>query len=501
MAWTLSRVRASGEGYLREMGRARMAQLTGRPGVTAREIRAAYRHDLGRGAIDIALEQSEVGGGEGEARSGQALVAWLAELEVQEACATIDESLADWWARAVVRTADARVVPVAAAGREIAREGDRAMRLQLDTARVALLERDVVPLLAERAARERDAIERLGIAGSLREVAERLTGEDSAALAKAARDAISQSADAWRDSLGEQLRREASLSRDEARPADVAHVLDASLFDAAFRASDRESLARRTVVEMGFDPGIQERLHYPLARLRGSRAQCVPEEVPLAVNLVFGDSGGVLGHRHGLEALGAALRFASVEGDAPFERRWLGDAAIMEMCGRVLSAVTLDETWLMRHAGLSRNEARRLLRVTTLAAMYEARHACALQIAYVEAVDASLSVGAQEELYAETIGSAIGVRPHGVDAFMDALPVLRPGARLRGMQGASVLLDELVERFDVDWYRNPRVGPFLTQAVLAPTAGESADEMVSAATGRPPSLVPWLARLERMLAA
>jgi hypothetical protein len=88
-----------------------------------------------------------------------------------------------------------------------------------------------------------------------------------------------------------------------------------------------------------------------------------------------------------------------------------------------------------------------------------------------------------------------------VDALIDALPALAPSARLRGMQGASVLVEELVERFDVDWYRNPRAGPWLAQTVLAPACGETAAEMIKTATGRDLSFGPVLRRLERTLAA
>jgi hypothetical protein len=64
-----------------------------------------------------------------------------------------------------------------------------------------------------------------------------------------------------------------------------------------------------------------------------------------------------------------------------------------------------------------------------------------------------------------------------------------------------VLADELVQRFDVDWYRNPRAGPWLAQNVFAPACGESSTEVVKGATGRDPSLGPWLSRLEQILAA
>ena len=503
MAWTLSGVRASGEGYCRELGRARVARLAGRPAPSPEEIREAYAHELGRPAIDVALELAETASPDSaDALSGRALLAWLVALEVERVCAPMDHWLEQWWESAVVRTADARVVPLREVDRAIAREPDRAMRLQLDAARVELIERDAAPTLMERAARERDAIEQLGLAGTMREVAERLTGDDPGGLADGARDALARSADAWLDSLTDRLRSEHGIARPQARPADVMAAIDASLWDGAFRASGREAQARRMVTEMGFSPDLGGRLRIDMTtRARGSGAECIPVEVPGAVHVAFGAEGGVAAESSALRALGCALRLTHVQGDAPFEHRWLGDPSLLEMCGRALASVLVDEGWLMRYADLSRSEARRLVRTTALGALHELRHACALHIHYVESVDATLAVGAQRELYAEIVGSALGVRPHGADSLLDAPPVLVPGARLRGMQAAGVLSDELVERFDQDWYRNPRTGPWLTQAVLAPGCGETAAQMIRTATGRELSFAACVARLERALAA
>ena len=503
MAWTLNRVRASGEAYLREVGRARIARLAGRPAAAPQEIRRAYDHELGRGAIDVALEQAETAApDDADARSGRALLGWLVQLEIDRSCESVDDWLASWRHSAVVRTADARVVPFTSVEREIARETDRPMRLALDAARVTLLEREYLAMAAERLAREREAVERLGIGASLREVGARLSEDDLDGVAAAARGALERSADPWQDSLADRLRREYSLSRGEARPADVVAALDASLFDAAFRASGREPLVRRLLTEMGLGPDLQGRLRIDLAaRASGTEAECVATEVPGAIHLVFGEHAGVDGYRQALHATGVALRLGHVEGDAPFEHRWLGDPAIAAMCGLALAGLLVDDAWLMRYAGLSRTEARRLARITALQTLHDLRLACARFLHHLETMDAELPLGAYQESYAETVGAAIGVRPHAVDAMLASPSVVDPGARLRGMQGASELCTELVERFDVDWYRNPRTGPWLRQTVLEPARGERAGEIIRGATLRELSLEGWLARLEHALAA
>lgn len=488
---------------MREISRARLARMSGQPSTPTREINQAYSQELGQGAIDIALEQAEAySPGDVAARSGLALVAWLVELHLLEACAPIDEWLAGWRARAEVRTADARVVRVADVEREIAREKDRQARLDLDAARLALLEREVAPTLIDRRARMRDCIEDLAIAGSAREVAERLSGDDMLALANDARDALQQSADAWRDSLSDRLRRHLSISRAEARPADLAAAMDASVFDGVFRASDRESFVRRTLTDLGLDAELGGRLRVEkFARVAGAGVESVGLEVPGDIRLVPGEHAGVDGYRNLLRALGVALRLGHVEADQAFEHRWLGDPAIPAMCAAMFASLLYDEGWLMRYAGLSRNEARRLMQVTALAALHDLRRACAAHVHYTETIDAEPAAGALRDLYVEIVGNALGIPPHGVDALLDVPSFVTPGAGLRGLQAASVLVSELVERFDVDWYRNPRTGRWLVQAVLEPARGDSAADVLKAATGHSLSFGPCIRRLERAVEA
>src|SRR5688572_21390451 len=124
------------------------------------DIRKAYSQELGQGAVDLALEEAEMSSpGDERARSGRALLAWLVELEIDDACEPIDEWLARWRDRAEVRTPDAHMVRFNDVQRAIAREPDRHARLELDAARVSLLEREVTPTLVDRRARMRGCLE------------------------------------------------------------------------------------------------------------------------------------------------------------------------------------------------------------------------------------------------------------------------------------------------------------------------------------------------------
>ncbi len=502
-AWTIGRVRASGEAYLRELGHARVLALRGRAAPAPAEIRLRHAFELGRDALDVVLEQADLSGPDSpEARSARVLLTLLIELGAADTCAPMNEWIGRWMASAIVHTDDGRAVPFAEVDSIIAKERDRGARIHLDSARAALMERDFLPTMRERTARERDAIESAGIGDSMLEVAARLGGVDFAALGAVVRDALSRSADAWRDSLGERLHRQSGIDVDEAHPADLAAAVSLAEFDGAFPRSLRSLAMRRLVAEMGLDPDAGGRLRIETALAPTARAaSAVPVDVPKAVHIMLGTDDGFHGYRRAFQALGHGLRLVHVPGDAHFEHRWLGDRAVNRMGALSLRLVLLDQGWLMRYAALTRGEAETIGRRAALAALYELRHALATLRYHIEAVDSGLAAGGTVELYVETIGAAIGVRPRASDALLRAPPLLHPAARVQAWLGASVLSDSLVERFDVDWYRNPSAGPWLVDGLFAPAVGELMAEVVKGATGREPTLGPYIARLERVLSS
>jgi hypothetical protein len=502
-SWTIGHVRASGEAYLREVGHARVLGLRGRATASPAEIRERYAYELGRDALDVVLEQADLAGPDTpDARSGRALLAWLTGLEVTKVCAPLDEWITRWKSSAVVRTADARAIPFGEVDGVIAHERSRAARLHVDAARTELADRDLLPTMRERAARERDTIESMGIGDSMLEVASRLSGVDGVALEGLARDALARSADAWRDSLGERLHRQSAITFQEAQPADLAAAISLAELDGAFPPSLRSLTVRRMIAGMGLDPDAGGRLHIGASLIAGAPpVETIPVDVPRDVHIMLGADGGFEGYRRALRALGRALRLVHVREDVEFEHRWLGERGANEIGGLTLGLVLLDGDWLMRYASLTRAEAENAVRRAALASMYELRHALATLRFHVHSVDAGLSAGAVQELYVETMGSAIGVRPHAADAVLAAPRLLHPFSRVQAWQGASVLADSLVEQFDVDWYRNPRSGPWLVNGVLGPACGEVAAEVIKGATGRELSLAPYLTRLEQLLSA
>ena len=78
------------------------------------------------------------------------------------------------------------------------------------------------------------------------------------------------------------------------------------------------------------------------------------------------------------------------------------------------------------------------------------------------------------DLYVEQLTAATSFRYDRAEAFVDVDPRFYAARYLRAWQLQSLITETLVERYDVDWWRNPRAGPWITQALF----GEAPDARV-----------------------
>jgi len=63
----------------------------------------------------------------------------------------------------------------------------------------------------------------------------------------------------------------------------------------------------------------------------------------------------------------------------------------------------------------------------------------------------------------------------------------------------ALLAEALVERFDADWWRNPRAGPWITAELFSHGQRELAEEQARRVAGRSPSFAPLVRAIEGML--
>ncbi len=99
----------------------------------------------------------------------------------------------------------------------------------------------------------------------------------------------------------------------------------------------------------------------------------------------------------------------------------------------------------------------------------------------------------------ETLTNATGFRYHAADAFVDVDPRYYAARYLRAWQMQAVLDESLRERFDADWWRNPKAGPWIVGELFGWGQRELADEQSRRVAGKGLSFAPVIAGIERMI--
>ncbi len=79
-------------------------------------------------------------------------------------------------------------------------------------------------------------------------------------------------------------------------------------------------------------------------------------------------------------------------------------------------------------------------------------------------------------MYVERLTSATTFRYGRADAFVDVDPRFYAARYLRAWQLQALINETLVERYDVDWWRNPRAGPWICSALFGEGQRELAHE-------------------------
>jgi hypothetical protein len=273
---------------------------------------------------------------------------------------------------------------------------------------------------------------------------------------------------------------------------DLLHFQHAPRFASAFPRGELLRTVRRWAAMLRLDLGAGgtislEEEERPL-QPGGSRAVAV--DPPHEVRIVLRAEEGPRALAGLLASVGRAQLRAGPPPDAPPEDLWLGDAALEPACGALLSGFLLDGTWLRRcaQADLPRDDERALAVATLLDARLEAARA----LGSLQALREGLGVRA-EEAYRER--AALADIPAAL-AGRDLDPWLGAWAGLRGRALAAQLRDFLRERFDDDWWRNPRALPALQG--LWSRGGRPTLAELWAEVGGTPSLQPLSAELTRL---
>jgi hypothetical protein len=184
-----------------------------------------------------------------------------------------------------------------------------------------------------------------------------------------------------------------------------------------------------------------------------------------------------------LQAFGFAVRLAATPGSMPFALAREPGSRAAHRLGFVFAALAADPEWQARSLGIGMRTARHQARVLARTALLDARlHAARLLLG-----DDILPEPGPADLFDEMSERLFG---GGLDARLrGAWPAVREDepARLVALLEARPLLHGLRNRFDLDWFRNPRAWEDLFQAAAGPaheTVDGSALDSQAVALGR-----------------
>jgi hypothetical protein len=226
---------------------------------------------------------------------------------------------------------------------------------------------------------------------------------------------------------------------------------------------------------LGFERELAARMRAETARggalpLSSVVALAVPDDVRVAqVAIDFGVAGDVFA----AAGVGHALGLALVHGALPPEQRWPAGASAAGTVGALALQLWGERAHLVRTQELPEAAARR---VGPLAGTHALLHARAqVAIASAPLADAGKAEARQQAL-AEALGGALCCDvPESVAGLLGADRV-RARARAREALAGLSLHVGLRERFDSDWFRNPRSEELL-RAACAAGNGRSPEEV------------------------
>jgi hypothetical protein len=288
---------------------------------------------------------------------------------------------------------------------------------------------------------------------------------------------LSASDDAWRDVLPFVIRRElGAVPAEGLARADLLHALALARWDGLFSPGKLPVAAKLTLERLGQD----------LGRIRvddAERPAKWPGAHAIGARISFRARGGGGDWQDLLTAVGRAL----AQGAVPPSRR---DPDLGEALGWLLGTLTLEPRWLAERADVERRHAKDVVRDLALRRLLALRaDGAALRVA--AEVERGLSGAAWREAHRAALHAAASASWEGARAARDA--DLEPlAARVRGAEEGEKLRRELVERFDEDWWRNPRTAGHLAALLAAgrlppaeapPAGGTAARHLVSKLEG------------------
>lgn len=467
-------------------------------------IYAKYPRVLGDEALALVRGEFESAAVGSEAKRGaRLLLDWQVEGHVSRELAAMDEREIAWESSAAATLADGTKVPYQQIAIDLANAAIRRDRLALEKARAALVARELAPLKQEHLELEHALTAKLGLGRGYVDSFIALSGVDLHALAAQCAQFLRDTQAMWDDTVKETVKAKLGLTIGEATRADVLALMRAPEFDAHFPGGALEDAARRNMRDMGIDAAAGGRVRFDTGEREGkrSRAFCAPVRIPDEVYLVMRPHGGQTDYTTFMHELGHALHFGYMRARYPFEYRWLGDNSVTESYAMLFDHLMQNGGWLLRYSAITKKDLPAFQRAAGFEELQFLRRYCAKLLYEMELHGGAHAWSALPDLYVEMLTGATSFRYEAADAFVDVDARFYAARYLRAWQLQAVIAEHLVERFDEDWYRNPRAGPWIVEHLYAEGQRELAHELAERVAGRSLSFDPLARAAGSLLAA
>lgn len=427
------------------------------------------------------------------------LLAFLGERFEEQAASTALEEIATLEATTQV-SAGNLTLPLHAALSRLPEESSRERRGLLENAGAELLW-DKQSAWAHRVDAGMRAAQELGFA-SYAAMQEELTGVSLEKLALDAAAMLQKTADAWDDLLAYALKKvDSELKPQGARLHDVMRAAAAPWMFEHFRKEDLMPAATRCLSELGLDPNQGGRISFDSEAREGKRAgaRVLAFRVPDDVRLIVSPSGGLDGYAEVLHAFGRAQHCAMVARTTHLLDRRLGDGAVPGAVAMLLENLLTDPSWHRRYLRLPQPVAREAARLFAFRQLFRMRWRAAM-------VSHGLSLYSRGPLrplaaeYEDAMQRALHVSAPRGRFLYDIEPGWKGVEALRASALEALLHQNLKERFNEDFWRNPSTGRWLA-GFSAQGQRDSADQVAQASGAPALSLVAAGARLVAVMGA
>jgi hypothetical protein len=477
----VERLRERVESLLEAIARERHALAVSE--MRASAVGAAYSQGseiFGRERISE-VQRVLAGCGGAEEKRIRALLEFLVHGRATCAAASELDQILTWEARTTVEAGE-RSIRLRQVLPAIANTADVDQRRALREARLEAID-EQTPLLEGYLARQRETVVELGY-GTYVESCEVLSGIDIRGLAREGARYLAATEDEYRELLEWYLPRVTGVEAGEAVGADGLRLERGAPFDRVFGSNmiwGLQTLLAETRLDVLADGRIAVETRRTLAT--GQASSLHPLHVPDRLVMEIAPAVGRAAHEGFLHHLGTALHLANTDPDLPVEQRWLGDESVPLAMGRVFAALLYNPVLLARFYRMPAGETRDYLRFARLLRLLGVRRDIGelqFQLALLEEPD-SREVRAR---YTELLSAASGLRYDARGALVAAEPGFRVARRLRAEQLQTVISSHLRERFDEDWFRNPRAGDALL-GLFRPGQSFTASEIAVQLSSRP----------------